>query len=66
VSAGLVVPVIIEAGKRRTFAQAVGWPGWCRSGKGEDAAIGALAAYLERYRVAMGELAAGLGSGTPR
>ena len=31
--------VFIETGKRRTFAGSVYWPGWCRWGKGEQAAL---------------------------
>ena len=41
--------VYLEVGGRRTFASAVGWPGWARSGKGEQAALAALAAYAVRY-----------------
>jgi hypothetical protein len=41
--------VYVEAGGRRTFASAAGWPGWCRSGKNEQAAIEALATYADRY-----------------
>jgi hypothetical protein len=42
--------VVLEVGRRRTFASAVDWPGWCRSGKGEEAALSALAEYADRYR----------------
>lgn len=42
-------PVGIEAGSKRTFAWAVEWPGWCRSGRTEEAALEALAAYAQRY-----------------
>jgi hypothetical protein len=35
-------PVYLEIGAKRVFACSVDWPGWCRSGKGEDAALGAL------------------------
>jgi hypothetical protein len=41
--------VYIEAGRTRTFACAYDWPGWCRSGKDEDSALAALAAYAPRY-----------------
>ena len=41
-------------GSKRTFASALDWPGWSRSGKGETAAIEALAAYGSRYRSAIG------------
>jgi hypothetical protein len=43
------LPVYLEVGGKRTFASAAGWPGWCRSGKGEQAALEALAAYVPRY-----------------
>ncbi|MGE5250355.1 MAG: hypothetical protein ACM3QS_09105 [Bacteroidota bacterium] len=41
--------VYLEAGKKRTFAGAVEWPGWCRSGKDEASALKALFDYGERY-----------------
>lgn len=41
--------VYLEAGEKRVFACAVEWPGWCRSGRGEERALQALAAYAERY-----------------
>jgi hypothetical protein len=44
-----VTPVYIESGRTRTFACAYDWPGWCRSAKGEEAALAALAAYALRY-----------------
>jgi len=48
-------PVYLEVTKRRVFACAVEWPGWCRSVKDEDLALEALAAYGPRYaRVAAG------------
>lgn len=42
--------VFLEIGKSRVFASAADWPGWCRSGKGEEAALDALATYADRYR----------------
>lgn len=36
------VPVYLEVGSKRTFACAVDWPGWCRSGTDEMAALQAL------------------------
>jgi len=45
------VRVYLEVGGKRTFASAAGWPGWCRSGKDEQAALSALAAYVPRYTV---------------
>jgi hypothetical protein len=43
------IPVYLEVGGKRAFASAAGWPGWCRSGKDEQAALAALAAYAPRY-----------------
>lgn len=39
----------LEVGGKRTFASAADWPGWCRAGKNEQAALEALAAYAARY-----------------
>ena len=41
--------VYVEAGAKKTFASAAGWPGWCRAGKDEAAALAALGAYAPRY-----------------
>ena len=41
--------VAIETGSKRVFAFALDWPGWCRSAKGEEAALAALASYAPRY-----------------
>jgi hypothetical protein len=41
--------VYLEVGAKRTFACAVDWPGWCRSGRDEDHALETLAAYASRY-----------------
>jgi hypothetical protein len=41
--------VYLEAGTRRVFAGGLEWPGWCRSGKTEDAALEALREYAPRY-----------------
>lgn len=43
------IEVYLEIGKKRTFASALHWPGWCRSGKDEAAALQALYDYGERY-----------------
>jgi hypothetical protein len=45
----VAVAVYIESGRTRTFACAYDWPGWCRSGKDEAAALAALSAYAPRY-----------------
>jgi hypothetical protein len=41
--------VYLEVGSKRTFAGATDWPGWCRSGRDESAALGALFDYAPRY-----------------
>jgi len=41
--------VYLELGAKRSFASAAAWPGWCRAGKTEQAALDALAAYAPRY-----------------
>ena len=41
--------VYLEAGKKRVFADAADWPGWCRSAKTEALALEALAAAADRY-----------------
>jgi hypothetical protein len=46
-------PVYLELGAHRVFASAADWPGWCRSGKDETAALDALAAATPRYAVAV-------------
>lgn len=43
------IDVVIEAGKKRTFASALVWPGWNRSGKDEESALLALLEYGPRY-----------------
>jgi hypothetical protein len=53
----LKTKVYLEVTKRRTFACAVDWPGWCRAGKTQDEALENLVAYAARYRGAMGKSA---------
>jgi hypothetical protein len=43
------VDCLVEVGSKRVFASAVAWPGWCRPGRDEDAAMLALDAYRPRY-----------------
>src|SRR4051812_32412645 len=43
------IHVTIEQTPRKTFASAVDWPGWSRSGRTEALALEALAAYAPRY-----------------
>src|SRR5512145_1085578 len=44
-----MIDVYLEIGKKRTFAGALDWPGWCRSGRDEEAALQALLEYGPRY-----------------
>ena len=43
------IRVYLELGERRVFAGGVDWPGWCRSGRDETAALAALIAAGPRY-----------------
>jgi hypothetical protein len=45
----VTTPVYLEVGSKRVFACSLDWPGWCRSGKTEEAALDALSAYAPRY-----------------
>jgi hypothetical protein len=59
------IRVYLEVGGKRTFASAADWPGWCRPGKGEEAALEALAAYAPRYAVVAKIAKVPLAVGTP-
>lgn len=43
------IDVYLEIGKKRTFAGAINWSGWCRSGRDESSALQALFDYGPRY-----------------
>jgi len=43
------IDVYLEIGQKRTFAAALDWPGWCRSGRDEESALQALFDYGSRY-----------------
>ncbi len=43
------IDVYLEIGKKRTFAGAIDWPGWCRSGRDETSALHALFDHGPRY-----------------
>ena len=36
------IDVYLEIGKKQTFAGAIDWPGWCRSGRDEESALQSL------------------------
>ena len=40
------IAIYLEVGQKKTFAGALDWPGWCRSGRDEASA---LAEYAPRY-----------------
>lgn len=43
------IPIYLEIGQTRTFAAALDWPGWSRSGRGEAVALQSLFEYGPRY-----------------
>ena len=43
------VAVFLEVTPKQAVASALDWPGWCRAGRDEDAALEALAGYAGRY-----------------
>jgi hypothetical protein len=49
------VAVFLEVTPKQTFASALDWPGWCRAGRDEDAALAALATYSGRYALVAGQ-----------
>ncbi len=51
------IPVYLEITAKRTFAGAVDWPGWCRSGRTSEEALEALVAYAPRYAKVVGKRA---------
>jgi hypothetical protein len=50
---GTTIEVYVEASAKRAFVGALDWPGWCRAGRDEAAAIEALLAYGPRYAAAL-------------
>ena len=49
------IKVYIEQGQKKTIASALNWPGWCRGGKDQQAALAALLAYSLKYAVVVGD-----------
>ena len=45
------IEVYLEVGSKRAFACSLDWPGWARSGKTEQDALGRLTEYGRRYAV---------------
>ncbi len=44
----------LELGAKWAFASALDWPGWCRRGRGEHAALDVLIDYADRYAAVAG------------
>ena len=57
------VRVGLEIGPRWVFASALDWPGWCRRGRGQQAALDTLLDYTDRYAAVAG---LGFAPGEPR
>jgi DinB family protein len=51
--------VYLEVGKKRVFAGALEWAGWCRGGRDPDEALATLAEYGPRYAEAIRSARAG-------
>ncbi|MDQ2673739.1 MAG: DinB family protein [Chloroflexota bacterium] len=47
----MAIRVVLEVAAKRSFASALDWPGWARSGKSPDEALERLAGYADRYAV---------------
>ena len=45
------IAVVIESGAKKSFARAIDWPGWSRSGKTPELAMDALQTSARRYAV---------------
>ena len=43
------IEVYLEVGRKKVFAGALDWPGWCRNAGDEGAALATLTAYAPRY-----------------
>ncbi|GAB3898111.1 hypothetical protein GCM10027612_55630 [Microbispora bryophytorum subsp. camponoti] len=48
--AGMNHRVYLELGPKKVFACSIDWPGWCRIGRTEEAALDTLVDYTPRFR----------------
>jgi hypothetical protein len=48
-----LINVYLETSQKRTFAVALEWPGWCRSGRDEASALQSLVVYGPRYALVL-------------
>src|SRR6266699_5288243 len=49
------IAVCLEVSPKQAVASALDWPGWCRAGRDEGAALAALASYAGRYAPVAGQ-----------
>lgn len=54
------IKAYVEVGRRRAFAGALDWPGWCRSARDGEAALEALSSYGPRYRAVLDMAGSGI------
>ncbi len=47
--------IYLEIGPKKVFACALDWPGWCRIGRSEEAALSTWVDYTPRYQVIAGQ-----------
>jgi len=52
------IAVCLEVSPKQAVASALDWPGWCRAGRDEGAALAALASYAGRYAPVAGHAGA--------
>ena len=52
------IAVCLEVSPKQAVASALDWPGWCRAGRDEGAALAALASYAGRYAPVAGQAGA--------
>jgi hypothetical protein len=60
------IAVCLEITPKQTFASALDWPGWCRAGQDESAALETLASYAERYAPVAEQAGVSLPAWSPR
>ena len=58
-ASGKAIAIYLEVGAKRTFACAVDWPGWARSGRDEETALAALLESAPRYAKIVGRMRLG-------
>jgi hypothetical protein len=56
------IAVCLEVSPKQAVASALDWPGWCRAGRDEGAALEALASYAGRYAPVAGQAGVSFGA----